>query len=429
MARRFTQTVQVTIRGMSTIEVIAAGVAARPAHLGEGAVQGISPGTWLAGTTLGPGTSYTVRTYSPAPTAAELAADRRPYPAVVLAGELTLELPASRLVLGGSDEVQFPAFGGGVSVRSVIGPPGVDGAGLIAAYALARRLASRSPTAYAFALAVERFLSPANGFVYDEHPPRSRYPIESFLFSNRRGYCQQFAGAMALLLRMGGVPARVATGFTTGDYDSAFHQYAVSDVDAHAWVEAWFPGYGWVRFDPTPAAAPARAGGSSVLSARGAAGTSTPAAPLRRTPTALQVASAHGSRSARSGGGPSLALLILGPLALLALAAAGVWSLMAAPRSGRQLVAELERALARCGRPAADGVTLAALEHRFRTSPDAESYVRCLRLARFAGAAELPSRAQRRALRVQLAAGLGLSGRLRAWWALPPRPRLGRVLH
>jgi hypothetical protein len=166
-----------------------------------------------------------------------------------------------------------------------------------------------------------------------------------------------------------------------------------------------------------------------VLSARGAAGTSTPAAPRRRTPAGLHVASAQGSRSARSGGGPSLALLILAPLALLALAATGVWSLMAAPRSGHQLVAELERALARCGRPAANGITLAALEHRFRTSPEAESYVRCLRLARFAGGAELPSRAQRRALRVQLAAGLGLAGRLRGWWALPPRPRLGRVLH
>ena len=61
---------------------------------------------------------------------------------------------------------------------------------------------------------------------------------------------------MALLLRMGGIPARVAVGFTTGTYDTATHQYVVSDIDAHAWVEAWFPHYGWVRFDPTPAAAP-----------------------------------------------------------------------------------------------------------------------------------------------------------------------------
>ena len=67
---------------------------------------------------------------------------------------------------------------------------------------------------------------------------------------------------MALLLRMGGVPARVSTGFTTGTYDQATKQWLVTDVDAHAWVEAWFPHYGWVTFDPTPASAPARGAGS-----------------------------------------------------------------------------------------------------------------------------------------------------------------------
>ena len=58
---------------------------------------------------------------------------------------------------------------------------------------------------------------------------------------------------MALLLRMGGVPARVSAGFTSGYLRvSRLNQWAVSDLDAHAWVEAWFPSYGWVRFDPTP---------------------------------------------------------------------------------------------------------------------------------------------------------------------------------
>ena len=66
---------------------------------------------------------------------------------------------------------------------------------------------------------------------------------------------------MALLLRMGGVPARVAAGFTTGTLRHARRtSYVVADIDAHAWVEAWFPHYGWVRFDPTPAVAPARGG-------------------------------------------------------------------------------------------------------------------------------------------------------------------------
>ena len=63
---------------------------------------------------------------------------------------------------------------------------------------------------------------------------------------------------MALLLRMGGVPARVSTGFTTGVLDRKAGEYVVRDLDAHSWVEVWYAGYGWVTIDPTPAAAPAR---------------------------------------------------------------------------------------------------------------------------------------------------------------------------
>jgi hypothetical protein len=88
---------------------------------------------------------------------------------------------------------------------------------------------------------------------------------------------------------------------------------------------------------------------------------------------------------------------------------------------GEELFAEFERALRRSGRPVTDGVTLAALEHRFRDSPSAAQYVHRLRLLRFGGASELPTPAQRRALRGELRFGLGAVGRLRALWALPPR--------
>ena len=63
---------------------------------------------------------------------------------------------------------------------------------------------------------------------------------------------------MALLLRMGGVPARVVTGFSPGGYSERKHAWIVRDTDAHSWVEAWFDGLGWVTFDPTPSATPAR---------------------------------------------------------------------------------------------------------------------------------------------------------------------------
>ena len=104
------------------------------------------------------------------------------------------------------------------------------------------------------------YLSTGNGFRYDQTPPRAQYPLTSFLFNTKLGYCQQFSGAMALLLRMGGVPARVATGFTSGSHDADAHTWQVADTDAHAWDEVWFPTYGWVTFDPTPASAPARGG-------------------------------------------------------------------------------------------------------------------------------------------------------------------------
>ncbi|MFZ1992741.1 MAG: hypothetical protein WAU75_01425, partial [Solirubrobacteraceae bacterium] len=85
------------------------------------------------------------------------------------------------------------------------------------------------------------------------------------------------------------------------------------------------------------------------------------------------------------------------------------------------LLAELERALARTGRPLRDGITLIGLERRLHSSPEAEAYVRALRLSRYGGAAGAPNPAQRRALRRELGRGLGFIGRIRALWALPPR--------
>src|SRR5205814_7918095 len=94
-------------------------------------------------------------------------------------------------------------------------------------------------------------------FSYNEQPPPRRYPLAAFLLRDRVGYCQQFSGAMALMLRMDGIPARVAAGFSPGIYDSTTKEYRVRDLDAHSWVEVWFHGIGWVPFDPTPTTSPA----------------------------------------------------------------------------------------------------------------------------------------------------------------------------
>jgi hypothetical protein len=82
-------------------------------------------------------------------------------------------------------------------------------------------------------------------------PPRGRDVVDYFLFDAPGGFCSYYASAMAVMLRMQGVPARVATGFAAGDYDGLDRRYRVTVDAAHAWVEVYFPAYGWIEFEPT----------------------------------------------------------------------------------------------------------------------------------------------------------------------------------
>jgi hypothetical protein len=77
-------------------------------------------------------------------------------------------------------------------------------------------------------------------------------PLAYFLFNRREGHCEYFASAMAVMLRSLGIPARLVTGFQSGKYNPITELWAVRASDAHSWVEAWMPGYGWTTFDPTP---------------------------------------------------------------------------------------------------------------------------------------------------------------------------------
>lgn len=419
---RWRQTIHVTLRGMTTSTVIAAGTADFPKYVGSSVVQGASPGTWITAGSLRPGDSYLVTTYTPRPGPGELAAAGNGSPGA-LAGYRSIALPGSRS-LADLVAVLFPPFHSRLPISSGVDAGGRRGMALVRAspyaraFALAQRLAGPAPTPYAFVTSVERYLS--RGFSYDENPPTSSYPLESFLFKDRRGYCQQFAGAMALLLRMGGVPARVAAGFTSGTYDASTREWVVSDLDAHAWVEAWFPRYGWVRFDPTPAQAPARGGRAPISAVPSGGGVPSQAQPFLRHE--LQVSASTRTPlkrpSASSHTPVILTTAVALPIALLCLTALA-WRRRRVPPSD-VLLLELERALNRSGRPLATGITLAGLEHRLRSSPEAAGYVRALRLARFGGGAEPPSAVQRRALRAHLRAGLGFPGALRALWALPP---------
>ena len=122
--------------------------------------------------------------------------------------------------------------------------------------ALARRLASGARTEWQVVARVVRYLRDEDRFHYttDVGPP-GPFPLADFLLDTHAGYCQHFAGAAALLLRMAGVPARLVAGFATGVRSGG--RYAGRDTAAHDWIEVYFAGYGWVPFNPTPAAAPA----------------------------------------------------------------------------------------------------------------------------------------------------------------------------
>ena len=112
-----------------------------------------------------------------------------------------------------------------------------------------------APTPYAAALGLEQWFRNTGGFTYEEQPDApsgDQPPLAEFVLEGRRGYCQHYAGSMALMMRLLGVPARVAAGFVPGDYNEELDQWTVTDRDAHTWVEVWFPGFGWLPFDPTP---------------------------------------------------------------------------------------------------------------------------------------------------------------------------------
>ena len=150
--------------------------------------------------------------------------------------------------------------------------------GLARTYALAQQLKEGTRTPEDYVQKVLDYLGDTAVYTYSETPPPASRTLDGFLFESKQGYCQQFSGAMALLLRMGGVPARVTTGFSTGATDTKTGEYIVRDFDAHSWVEAYYPDYGWLTFDPTPAASPARSQPADAVSI---SGSSSGAAPLQ----------------------------------------------------------------------------------------------------------------------------------------------------
>ena len=243
--------------------------------------------------------------------------------------------------------------------------------------------------------------------------------LDGFLFDAKQGYCQQFSGAMALLLRMAGIPARVVTGFSTGATDTKTGEYIVRDFDAHSWVEAYYPGWGWLTFDPTPAASPARSQPADAASI--------PRLEHRRGADAVRRRPALRARRRRPASPPSRAPWWRIPLFVVgALAARSACSSLAVRRWRRgapPALSELERAL-RAHPPRAGARARPCTRSSCASpgTPAAAGYVRALRESRYrdAPSAPDPRAAPRPAVRARTRRR-DLLGRLRAWWALPPR--------
>ncbi len=208
-----------------------------------GVVFRLSGGVLRVLNPLTAGKRYRVWSYAPDPAPAALARSKPQYPT---AAERYMTL-VSR---------DFPAFGSpgrDAEVRALLDDPSYESfAAYGALYATTRRVVGRAQTPYTAVLALESWFRQRGDFTYDESPPvvKGQPPLVAFVTRTRAGYCQHYAGAMAVMLRMLGIPARVAVGFTSGTLEDG--KWIVSDHEAHAWVEVWFAGHGWVPFDPTP---------------------------------------------------------------------------------------------------------------------------------------------------------------------------------
>lgn len=118
---------------------------------------------------------------------------------------------------------------------------------------LAEAVTAGGADAWHKALALEAHLRSHYAYTYETALPfQHRTPLDAFLFETRRGHCEFFASAMAVMLREIGIPARLATGYSLGERNPLTGYYEVRVLDGHAWVEAWFAGRGWVMFEPTP---------------------------------------------------------------------------------------------------------------------------------------------------------------------------------
>ncbi len=439
---RWDEKIDVTVRSLTSDLIVGAGTV----HAVEGVANNISgDGTSrVQGEPLEEGDSYSVRTYAPDPTRRQMresSSGAYGYPGA-LAQYTSFYLPdrtddatedrdragdaARAAVLGLRRPLAVPLSGEPVTGQS-------DADQILRRsrygdmYRLALDWAAGAETTYGRVKAIETNLQ--EDYTYAERVPTRPVPLNGFLFDDRRGYCQQFSGTMALMLRMLGIPARVAAGFSPGSYNRDTGEYRVRDLDAHSWVEVYFTGIGWVPFDPTPTAAPAESQSAAAATSAARADAGEVANP--RGGVAAERASPAAGVSSGEEGMPDWVVPVLILVALTALGGA-VWYAARRARVQHGLtpeqlaeaqLAELRRALERLDWSVPAATTLLALERRLLKSagPRSAGYARRLREHRYDPRSPAgPGPGERRAMRRELTAAGGLRGRLRGLFAIPP---------
>jgi transglutaminase-like putative cysteine protease len=119
---------------------------------------------------------------------------------------------------------------------------------------LAREITVEKQSAYARAAAIEQYLKTNYQYSLEMYTEPGADPLAYFLFTRKKGHCEYFASAMAVMLRTLHIPSRIINGFRGGEYNDVSGSWVIRGRDAHSWVEAYIPGFGWTEFDPTPSA-------------------------------------------------------------------------------------------------------------------------------------------------------------------------------
>ncbi len=350
----------VTVEALSDTRLVGASVPVAFAA-GDAPVQRPEPGVALLPAGLTRGFQYTVWSYAAQPKPAQLTRSPALYPSALVRPGALLDVWSG---------VTMPPFGAADRRQRV--NETLDRHPEVARYrplaAAAFSVAGDARTPYAAAVSLESWFRSRGGFTYTNRPAIfAAAPLVGFVVQTRAGYCQYFAGAMALMLRYLGVPARVAVGFSSGVYDSKHRLWTVTDHDAHAWVEAWFRGYGWLPFDPTTQAgrperghlgAPYSAASASFSLRKATGSAGNPGPPLLPAQSNFR----HGETGAPSRGrapvpsvhhrshGNLLALLAL----ILAAALAGIAVTKFTVRRARYISRDPRRVAAACRQELAD---------------------------------------------------------------------------